>query len=52
MASFTRRTLTRTSALILSSLSRMVPQVAVANWVWTGIVKLVPGRLAGPDRVG
>ena len=33
MASFTRRTLTRTSAPTLSSLSLIVPQVAVANSV-------------------
>jgi hypothetical protein len=29
-----RRTLIRTWAPIFSSLTRMVPQVAVANWVW------------------
>ncbi len=36
MAIVTRRTLTRTSAPIFSSFSRMVPQVAWANWVWAG----------------
>ena len=35
MASLMRRTLVRTRAPILSSLRRMVPQVARANWVCT-----------------
>ena len=33
MANTTRRTLTRTSAPIFSSFSRIVPQVALANCV-------------------
>ena len=33
MLTMIRRTLTRTSAPIFSSFSRIVPQVAVANWV-------------------
>ena len=35
MAILIRRTLTRTWASILKSLSRMVPHVATANWVWS-----------------
>ena len=34
MAKRTRRTLIVTSAPILNSFSRIVPQVASANWVW------------------
>jgi len=33
MATATRRTLTRTSAPIFRSFNRIVPHVAVANWV-------------------
>ena len=34
MATVMRRTLIRTRAPIFSSLRRMLPQVASANWVW------------------
>ena len=34
MANLIRRTLRRTRAPIFNSFSRMVPQVASANWVW------------------
>jgi hypothetical protein len=39
MATLMRRTLTRTSALILNNLRRIVPQVASANWVCRGVMR-------------
>src|SRR3712207_6062952 len=45
MASLTRRTEMRTSAPTFSRASRMVPQVASANWVWAN--SLYRTRLSG-----
>ena len=39
MAILMRRTLTRTRAPIFNSLSRIVPQVAAANWVWRRAIR-------------
>jgi hypothetical protein len=54
MAKRMRRTLIVTSAPILRSFSRIVPQVASANWVWASpmrrIQKPAPARLIGDGR--
>ena len=39
MANLIRRTLRRTRAPIFNSFSRMVPQVASANWVWRSAIR-------------
>jgi hypothetical protein len=42
MATFARRTETRISAPIFSRFSRMVPQVAAANWACANPIRRTP----------